>query len=206
MYWGENMNSDITWLAEAGLDIKSGIGYTGEEDKYLSAIRRFYSNYEKNREKIMEYYSAKDYESYMITVHALKSNARMIGASELSSAFERLEKAARDGDVAAIDTLTESTLDSYRSLIDRLKPIEELGEVRAVDEISGEVAKQTADKLLEALDDFDDDLSKELAGKLSGYPFRLTQKEMLKKASAYIDDFMYDEAAEIVKEIYAAIE
>ncbi|MCR4947360.1 MAG: hypothetical protein K5929_10505 [Lachnospiraceae bacterium] len=200
------MDLDLTWITETGLDIESGIGYTGEKGKYLSAIRRFYTNYEKNRDKVREYYSAKDYESYMITVHALKSNSRMIGALDLSSAFERLEKAARDGDATTIDTQTDNTMASYKSLIDRLKPIEKLGEMCAADEISGEVAKQTADKLLEALDDFDDDLSKELAGRLSGYPFRLTQKDMLKKASAYIDDFMYDEAAELIREISAAIE
>jgi len=96
MYWGENMDLDLTWFTEAGLDVKSGIGYTGGEDKYMSAIRRFYSNYEKNRDKVIEYFAAKDYESYMITVHALKSNAKMIGATDLNSAFEMLEKSARE--------------------------------------------------------------------------------------------------------------
>ena len=78
--------------------------------------------------------------------------------------------------------------------------------MRAADEISADVAKDTADKLLVALDDFDDELSKELAKKLSGYPFRITQKEKLKEAIAYIEDFMYDEAIDVIREIYSAIE
>ena len=197
---------DITWLSEVGLDTKTGMDYTGGSDKYLSAIKRYHGSYEKNRIKIAEYLKSKDYESYMITVHALKSNSRMIGAMRLGEAFEELEMAARNNDIEVIDAKTQPTLEMYDELIKKLSPIDELGDVRAADEISADVAKDTADKLLVALDDFDDELSKELAKKLSGYPFRITQKEKLKEAIAYIEDFMYDEAIDVIREIYSAIE
>ena len=197
---------DITWLSEIGLDTKTGMDYTGGSDKYLSAIKRYRGSYEKNRIKIAEYLKNKDYESYMITVHALKSNSRMIGAMSLGEAFEELEMAARSDSIEVIDAKTQPTLEMYDELIKKLSPIDELGDVRAADEISADVAKDTADKLLVALDDFDDELSKELAKKLSGYPFRITQKEKLKEAIAYIEDFMYDEAIDVIREIYSAIE
>ena len=197
---------DITWLSEIGLDTKTGMDYTGGSDKYLSAIKRYRGSYEKNRIKISEYLKNKDYESYMITVHALKSNSRMIGAMSLGEAFEELEMAARSDSIEVIDAKTQPTLEMYDELIKKLSPIDELGDVRAADEISAVVAKDTADKLLVALDDFDDELSKELAKKLSGYPFRITQKEKLKEAIAYIEDFMYDEAIDVIREIYSAIE
>ncbi|MBP5413808.1 MAG: Hpt domain-containing protein [Lachnospiraceae bacterium] len=197
---------DITWLSEIGLDTKTGMDYTGGSDKYLSAIKRYRGSYEKNRIKIAEYLTSKDYESYMITVHALKSNSRMIGAMRLGEAFEELEMSARNNDIEVIDAKTQPTLEMYDELIKKLSPIDELGDVRAADEISADVAKDTADKLLVALDDFDDELSKELAKKLSGYPFRITQKEKLKEAIAYIEDFMYDEAIDVIREIYSAIE
>ena len=197
---------NITWLSEIGLDTKTGMDYTGGSDKYLSAIKRYRGSYEKNRIKIAEYLKNKDYESYMITVHALKSNSRMIGAMSLGEAFEELEMAARSDSIEVIDAKTQPTLEMYDELIKKLSPIDELGDVRAADEISADVAKDTADKLLVALDDFDDELSKELAKKLSGYPFRITQKEKLKEAIAYIEDFMYDEAIDVIREIYSAIE
>lgn len=200
------MGNDITWLAQAGLDIQAGIGYTGGQDKYLSAINRFYANYEKNRNKITEYRSAGDIENYMITVHALKSNSRMIGAADLGSAFEILENAARNGDVQKIESDTDNALSLYKDLIEALKPIEQMEDVHVPDEISAETARETAEALLTALDDFDDDLAKELIKKLAGYPFRITQRNRLKEASNYIDDFMYDDAAEIIKEIVPAIE
>ena len=197
---------DITWLNETGLDTKTGTSYTGGQDKYISALQRFYKNYEKNRAKVCEYLQAKDYENYMITVHALKSNARMIGARDLSTLFETLETAARNNEIGLIEPQNAVALKEYDELIQKLAPIGAMGDVRAADEISAEAARETVDKLLEALDDFDDEEAKKLAEVLSGYPFRLTQAEKLKEAAAFIEDFMYDEAAGIIRQIAPAIE
>lgn len=197
---------DITWLSETGLDTKTGISYTGGQDKYISALQRFYKNYEKNRAKVCEYLQAKDYENYMITVHALKSNAKMIGARDLSTLFETLETAARNSEIGLIEPQNAVALKEYDELIQKLAPIGAMGDVRAADEISVEAARETVDKLLEALDDFDDEEAKKLAEVLSGYPFRLTQAEKLKEAAAFIEDFMYEEAAEIIRQIAPAIE
>ena len=200
------MRTDISWIAESGLDTATGISYTGGEDKYISAVQRFFKNYEKNRSKVEEYHASNDLENYMITVHALKSNAKMIGASSLSQTFEKLETAAGGGDTQIIDELTPVVLKDYAELIEKLRPIGEIGDVRAADEISAETATETVAKLLEALDDFDDELAKKLAIKLSGYPFRMTQAGRLKEAIGFIEDFMYDEAADIIKEIAPTIE
>ena len=200
------MELDERWLTEIGIDAQTGIGYTGSEDKFVSALQRYYKNYEKNRSKVDSYFGSKDYESYMITVHALKSNSKMIGAGALSIEFEKLENAAREGDTETIEANTAPTLAMYQELVEKLTPIGQMQDVHAADEISADVAKETADKLLEALDDFDDELSKSLAGKLTGYPFRLTQQDMLKQAIGYIEDFMYDEAADIIKQIVPTIE
>ena len=200
------MEYDINWLNDIGLDTQTGISYTGREDKYMSAVQRFYKGYEKNRKNTEDYHSSGDYESYTIAVHALKSNAKMIGAMELSKAFEALEAAEKSNDISAIDENTKPALFMYEELTEKLSPIGDMGQLKAADEISADEARQTADKLLAALDDFDDELSKELAVKLSGYPFRITQAGRLKEAIAFIDDFMYDEAAEIINEIVPAIE
>ncbi|MCR4793198.1 MAG: Hpt domain-containing protein [Lachnospiraceae bacterium] len=200
------MGYDLSVLTAAGLDIKAGLGYTGGEDKYVSAVQRFYKNHEKNVARIEELLMAEDYENYMITVHALKSNSKMIGAATLGSMFEELENAARNRDTGVIDSIGPIAMQLYDTLIENLKPVGEMGEVRAAGEISAEEARRVAAELLTALDDFDDELSKELVTKLSGYPFRMTQKEKLKEAAAQIDDFLYDEAADIIKEIVPAIE
>ena len=200
------MEYDLKWIEEIGLDINSGIGFTGGRDKYISALQRFFKNKENNLKKINEFLSGEDYENYMITVHALKSNAKMIGATHLSDGFERLEIASRDGEIEVIKDHNFEVIAEYEELIQKLSPIGEIGEFKAADEISSDVAKQTAAELLDALDDFDDDKSKELALRLSGYPFRIMQKEILQKAIEYIEDFFYDEAADEVRKIIPEIE
>ena len=200
------MGTDLTWLTETGLDTQAGISYTGGQEKYISALSRFYKNYGKNKAKVEEMLEAGDYESYMITVHALKSNAKMIGARDLSTLFETLETAARDNDIGLIEAQNAVAMNEYAKIIEKLAPVADLGDVRASDEISADAAKETADKLLAALDDFDDELAKELAKKLSGYPFRMTQAGRLREAIGFIEDFMYDEAADIVRELIPAIE
>ncbi|MCR4647775.1 MAG: hypothetical protein K5776_01705 [Lachnospiraceae bacterium] len=200
------MGCDLSVLEKNGFDTAAGIEFTGGEDNYISAIQRYYRNYEKNKTKIEEYFTQKDFESYMITVHALKSNSKMIGAVEVSKIFEALEMAARNNDTDFIIQNNASALKKYDEVVAKIKTIGEMSEVRAAGEISADVARETSDKLIEALDDFDYDTAKALAEKLSGYPFRITQKEKLKTATAYIEDFMYDEAADLIREIYSEIE
>ncbi len=200
------MGIDIRELENAGLDTKAGLAFTGSEDKYISAVGRFYRNYGRNSENIRQYRESADYENYMITVHALKSNAKMIGATTLSGSFETLEMAARDNDTKLIDDLTDTILSDYAALVEKLSFVGEMENTAAADEISADEAQETVNKILEALDDFDDELAKKLAVKLQGYPFRMTQAGRLKEAIANIDDFMYDEAADIIRDIAATIE
>ena len=35
-----------------GLDTQAGLSYTGGAEKYISAVQRFYKNYEKNKIKV----------------------------------------------------------------------------------------------------------------------------------------------------------
>ncbi|MBO4394791.1 MAG: hypothetical protein J5819_00405 [Eubacterium sp.] len=200
------MTIDLSFLSGLGVDAATGRSYTGGQEKYISALQRFFKSYEKNKKNADAFYEKKDYENYMITVHSLKSNSKMIGAEELSGRFEQLEIAARDGDTVTIDREHARTMELYAKLIDGLRPIGEAETVKPADEISGDEARDVAEQLLAALDDFDDDLSAELVKKLSGYPFRLTQREKLKSATEYIGDFMYDEAAGLIREIVGAIE
>ena len=197
---------DLSFLNENGISTEEGIGYTGGEEKYISALQRFFKGYENNRDQVKEFLATSDTEGFCVRVHSLKSNAKMIGADGLALAFEELENVSRRFDLAAMKEKTGPALDLYADVIEAIRPIGEMEPVKASGEIGAEEARETADKLLEALDDFDDELSAELVRKLKGYPFRLTQKEKLKEAEEHIADFMYDEAAELIREVIPSIE
>lgn len=200
------MDYDLNSLKEVGVDVDKGIEYTRSEDKYLSAIQRYYKSYSINRDKLEGFYENKDLNDYRIVAHSLKSNSRMIGLNDMADSFELLENAANNNDIDTINNNHLSVLDNYNKCINMLKPIGEMKLVKPEDEISSIEAKETATKLLEALDDFDDELSSELIHKLSGYPFRITQRKLLDKAIAYVEDFLYDDAAAIIKDLENTIE
>ena len=200
------MDFNLDNISALGIDLKTGIEYTGGNDKYISALQRYFKSSENNKKKIKDYLETSDLDNLAITVHALKSNSKMIGAVSLASKFEVLEIASKNKDVETIKNNIQPTLDEYEVLLDSLKPLGEIETFKAPGELSGEEAKEVAQKLLEALDDFDDDKASELINKLAGYPFRITQKTKLKEAADNIGDFMYDEAAELIREILPAIE
>ena len=200
------MAIDLGFLDEHGIDTSSGIEYTGGKEKYLSALKRYYTNFEGNKEKLEEMYSKGDLKNYGILVHALKSNSRMVGAEQLAGDFEALEKAAEEGNSSFIVDNAGKTLQNYSKFVELIKPVGEADIEKPADEISGEQAREIAKELLITLDDYDDEKSLELAKKLSGYPFRLTQKEKMNQVIKLISNFGYDDATEIVREISETIE
>jgi HPt (histidine-containing phosphotransfer) domain-containing protein len=200
------MEFDLTFLQNAGIDTELGMQYTGGRDKYLSALKRFYSAYDGNREMLSKFLDSAEIDNFRILVHALKSNSKMVGAGELSSSFETLEEAAEKGDTDFIKENGEKILLKYGEFAELIKPIGEADIEKPADEIDGERALELVKELLVALDDFDDEESMKLAKELSGYPFRLTQKESLNRAIKLISDFNYDDAAGIIEAISKSIQ
>ncbi|SDB43893.1 hypothetical protein [Butyrivibrio sp. INlla16] len=200
------MGYDFEFLEKAGIDTGLGMEYTGGQEKYISALSRYYRNYEKNLKNVEDSLGSNNLEDYMTYVHALKSNSKMVGNVKLAKAFETLELAAREKHMDTINNNHEKTLDMYKEFVLLIKPIGKANMAPPADEITGEEARKISKQLLEALDDFDDEKSSQLIGKLSGYPFRITQKEKLKTAASLVSDFDYDSAAEIIREIKETIE
>lgn len=199
------MDYDLTDLIQYGVDVDTGIEYTGSRDKYIMALKRYLRSYESNRQRITNALAAKDIEDYTIIAHSLKSNSRMIGATELSSSFEALELAARTGNASVIANDTEGVLSRYDALIRQLKSIAADDEADTVEHISSEEARKITEELLDALNEYDDEQSSALAGKLLGYSFDKEKKDILNKAIGLIGEFMYDEAADLIRQLVEAI-
>ena len=199
------MEYDLSWLEEIGIDVEKGLEYTRHIDKYIELTHKYYKSYENNYNSLQDSYSSKDWRNYCITAHSLKSNSRMIGISSLADKFEKLEHASKSEDVGAIDSMHDTVLNEWSKLVRSLSKIEDYSEDNIAEKISSDEAKKTAHDLMEALDDFDDVSSKKLAAKLSGYSFTEDQKKRLDEASDYIDDFLYDDALEIIRELSNSI-
>ena len=112
------------WLKEQMLlDTTSGLTNCGSPEDYLETMKLFAEAYAENRAAIQNFFDAQDWKNYTIRVHALKSSARIIGASGLGAQAAALEAAGNAGDVTKIQAETPRLFKRYAACIDVLQPI-----------------------------------------------------------------------------------
>ena len=103
-----------------GIDPEKGVELAGGEDAYVLLCRNFRDTAKMRMELIREAFDKEDYDNYVIQLHALKSSARLIGASALSKQAEELEIAGREGDAWRIQNGTDKILEEYKRYYDNL--------------------------------------------------------------------------------------
>ncbi|WP_035769335.1 response regulator [Butyrivibrio sp. NC2002] len=103
-----------------GIDVDEAISNAGDVDTLISVIEDFKDNIPAKLKKIREYEEAGDIKNYTIQVHALKSSARIIGASELSKLAGHLENCGNNGDEQEIKEKTPLLLELLSSYTDNL--------------------------------------------------------------------------------------
>ena len=115
------LGAELEWLTEvAEITPADGIKNCGSEEAYLSALEIFYNSIDDKANEIMAYYDNEDWVNYTIKVHALKSSARIIGASELSEMALELENAGNENNTELIRNNTEPLIALYRSFSEKL--------------------------------------------------------------------------------------
>ncbi len=113
-----------------GLDICAAMMNCGNEEVFQDVVKVFHETIDGKAADIERFASEGNWRDYTVQVHALKSSARLIGATELSNMAAELEalgNRARDGsDEEAVRSIRKDTpalLADYRSFRDRLAPL-----------------------------------------------------------------------------------
>jgi len=124
------------------LDTETGMAYCCDNEEFYKEMLRTFVAKEK-REDIKAFYEVRDWENYRILVHALKSTALSIGATDLSEQAKQLELAAKEENHYYIDSHHTEAMKEYRRILlgieDALteKPAEEQQEM--IQEKSGRI-------------------------------------------------------------------
>ncbi len=111
------------------LNTEAGLAYCCNDEDFYTQILTTYFTQDKS-ETILAACGDKDWETYRITVHALKSTSRTIGADGISEEARKLEFAARENNIDYIEKNTERFLKEYGELIVRIR--EAVGDAAAV--------------------------------------------------------------------------
>lgn len=189
-----------------GFNVDEGLTYTGNRDKYIAALQRFVLRAGKTKESLSNEIDREDYEALTTLVHALKGNARTIGAASLASVAESMELYGRMNEYDQMLSLKDDLFKEFDDTVSALKPYGEMEQIHPKAEISAKEAEETADALIEAIEDFDDAKAKELIDRLMRYPFRYTLINVLKNAREDIMDYEYTEALLKIRRVASQIE
>ncbi len=88
---------------QEGISVKQGLAYAGGNmDVYLDLMGMFVREQEAREEKLHSLLKEENMADYAVLVHALKSNARMLGAGQLADIAYEHEKAGRDGQLSYV--------------------------------------------------------------------------------------------------------
>ena len=120
----DQANDGYAPLRDVGVDVRQGLLYCqNDEALYRSLLWEFGHSAQKKTEEMQSYFDARAWKDYAIQVHALKSTAKMIGATRLNEVAVRVEAAAHEeraealqGDHALLLSLYGWTAEAILSL------------------------------------------------------------------------------------------
>ena len=198
--------SAIVSLSMEELDTETAVRALGSPELYDKIAGEYFRCGEEKLASIKQAFDSEDWENYTIRVHALKSSSRQIGAMDLGSKAEALEKAGKAGDTDKIKADTDALLSDYKALLDKMssfyeKPEEEASDKPPIDE-------DTLDKILEdiesACEDLDFDVLEEATGQLNEYSYEGAMKEGIDELAEAVGSMDTDACLEAVRKIRSA--
>ena len=183
--------------AAFGISVEQGLHYsTGNMDVYLDLISMFLKDVERHQ-KLAQYLADGNMKDYSILVHALKGNARMLGALKLADIAYEQEKASKADNAEAV----QSSWDELNALWTQAKEglaalyREQRGEDVLPDELereeSGEIIEITAKELAgvaEMIDNFESERAVEQLKAWLKSPLEKDTRALIKKALVALED------------------
>ncbi len=183
-----------------GIDFDEALKNCGSMDVLENVAHEFYVSIDPKADDIERFLTENDYRNYTVAVHALKSSARLIGATKLSQDAAYLEKCGNEGNEDKIQSKTPKLLELYRSYKEKL--FEVLGEKENADlpEISEEELKGAFSDMKELLEAYDFDTADGIMKMLSEYSIPDGYKDKYKKIVELMAAVDRDALIELLKD------
>ena len=103
------------------IDESIGLEFCGDQELYTEMLESFIEEYDETKANIEDTYSSKDWATYAVRVHGLKSASKMIGAyPEVSDDAYELEMAGKESNEALIQEKTQALLNYYKETVDAI--------------------------------------------------------------------------------------
>jgi signal transduction histidine kinase/DNA-binding response OmpR family regulator/HPt (histidine-containing phosphotransfer) domain-containing protein len=170
-----------------GINSQDGIRYSGTKELFISLLGDFYKLIDIKANKLNQYLADDMLRDLAIEAHALRNTSRMIGATELSEAFSRLEQYGNDRNREALESAMPKVMQQYRSFKPLLKSFGEVTEQRKKSIPNNEIIS-LLQELIAAIDTFDTDHADIIFRQLADVQLPTECRSQMEALSAYMAD------------------
>ena len=199
-------------LTDMGINAANGLKYMGgSRSLYEKVLRDFREILHEKEEQLKSMLAKEDVSGYAIIVHALKGNARNVGADELAEEAFELEKKSKAGKLEEVEVQSPNLFSMKRTLRENLDryleteasevSVEKEEEPAEKQQITEEIWKEKLRLLHLHLDEFDGENVLESIRELKNYQLSEENRKMLRLCEKAVNDFAYDVAMEIVSSV-----
>ena len=196
-------------LTDMGINAANGLKYMGgSRSLYEKVLRDFREILHEKEEQLKSMLAKEDVSGYAIIVHALKGNARNVGADELAEEAFELEKKSKAGKLEEVEVQSPILFSMMRTLGENLDryleteasevSVEKEEEPAEKQQITEEIWKEKLRLLHLHLDEFDGENVLESIRELKNYQLSEENRKMLRLCEKAVNDFAYVVAMEIV--------
>ena len=166
----DTLPEDMKWLYNVdGINVEDGIKNSGGVSSFVNSVKLFVDTMEDSSKVIRTAYEENDIRLYTIKVHALKSSARIIGATSLSKLAEKLEDAGNKQDMEFIDSNAQALLDEYLAFGEKFAPIKAPADDAGKEDIPEAELKDAYEALRELIPQMDYDSVEMVIDNLRAY-------------------------------------
>lgn len=207
-----NINPDIVTkykiqLLKYDISLNDGLLYmSGDLFQYVKIAELMKKNYDKNRTKIEQLYSDSNIKDLGITIHALKGNAKFIGARPLYNIAVSIEKNAAVNETEYLHHSLPLLYYQWNKTIKGLTVfLDDFQQSGLIPDDSGcfvEIDTENyLDQLIEYTDNFQPEPALRLIQQLLKQDIPFEKIKQLNMAAEYLEDLEYDDAMNIFKEM-----
>ncbi|MBQ9340874.1 MAG: response regulator [Lachnospiraceae bacterium] len=204
-------------LSEYGLDMDKALDLMdGEVEVLIEMADIFIKDRAPKGDKMMNALNNGDMENYAILVHALKSNARTVGAFELGELAYVEELKSKEGDIEFINSDWKALFAEWDKVVEGLAKFEVVcGRATVEEEKEVDIADlpimdsdECSDKMLMAMaciEEYQQEQAMEILRDILAHSISDDIRECVESVISELDSFMYDEAKEMLKSFLTEI-
>jgi signal transduction histidine kinase/response regulator RpfG family c-di-GMP phosphodiesterase len=194
-------NEIIKELSEL-LNVEEGLKYCMNKIPFYLEMLHDFAETDRIRQ-LQEFYVCRDTDNYRITVHALKSTAKTIGADDFSEKAKELEQAAREEKWENIEENHELLVQAYGVISEKIRKIlkTEEGEKKPQESLKREELIQLLKKTRDCAGIMDMDGTDEAIGKLTGAEPEDILKEKMQQLQKAGNELEFDRIQSVAEEM-----